>query len=152
MRTDSLIKRFEDKVMPEPNTGCHIWTAHVNNKGYGFFNYNGKIETAHRVAYRLYKGEIPKGLWVLHACDNSYCVNPNHLWLGTSQDNVDDMMKKKRNNQARGSKSGKAKLNEELVKEIRQSSLSVMNLSRKLGIPHQTISGIRLRQRWKHIQ
>lgn len=56
----------------------------------------GKTVRAHRASYKFYRGPIPDGLWVLHRCDVRCCINPDHLWLGTHQDNVDDMMAKGR--------------------------------------------------------
>lgn len=100
----SLLDRFEAKYIPEPNSGCWIWTgAPQRTRGrYGSFNYFGKPTPAHRVSWLLYRGEIPLGLYVLHRCDNGFCVNPDHLFLGTQQDNMDDMTKKGRWNSYAG--------------------------------------------------
>ena len=65
--------------------------------GYGRLRANGKKVLAHRLSWKEHRGEIPKGLLVLHKCDNSCCVNPWHLFLGTQQDNIDNMVKKGRN-------------------------------------------------------
>lgn len=93
----SLLARFQSKVMPEPNTGCWIWTACLNGNGYGSINVSkGRAALAHRVSYELHKGKIPKGLCALHTCDNTWCVNPDHLFLGTIQDNVKDRDHKNR--------------------------------------------------------
>lgn len=67
-----------------------------NNKGYGMVRVDGRLDTAHRVAYSITKGEIPEGLVVRHDCDNPPCFNPAHLFVGTHQDNVDDKEKKGR--------------------------------------------------------
>lgn len=78
---------------------CWIWTAFRLRAGYGLFKWYGKDTGAHRVSWELAHGAIPDGLWVLHNCpggDNPACVNPAHLWLGTQQDNTDDMVKKGR--------------------------------------------------------
>lgn len=75
---------------------CLEWTASRNQKGYGLLANTGKWQSAHRVAWAYAFGEIPLGLWVLHHCDNPSCVNPNHLFLGTNQDNVDDKISKGR--------------------------------------------------------
>lgn len=76
--------------------GCWNWTAAVRGAGYGAFLVNQKNYGAHRFSYLLTKGEIPKGLCVLHACDNRRCVNPAHLSLGTNKDNTADMISKGR--------------------------------------------------------
>ena len=88
------MKRFWDKV---DKTGeCWIWTAYTKTDGYGQFKFDGKMRGAHRMAWLLTNGEIPDGMLVCHTCDNPSCVNPNHLFLGTNQDNADDKMNKGR--------------------------------------------------------
>jgi hypothetical protein len=94
--------RFEAKFEPEPNSGCYLWLGPINNNGYGMFGYGRvfdhtySMKSSHRVAWELYIGPIPEGLQVLHKCDVRICVNPTHLFLGTSQDNHDDMWYKNR--------------------------------------------------------
>lgn len=76
---------------------CWPWTGSKNPKGYGLLGPQYKpYRRAHRYVWFLANGEIPKGLLVLHTCDNPSCVNPDHLWLGTAQDNTTDMMQKGR--------------------------------------------------------
>src|SRR4029077_20972173 len=85
--------RFWSKV--NKIDGCWLGTAAVAGKGdYGYFGFQGKIQRAHRVSWILTFGEIPDGLFVLHKCDTPLCVRPDHLFLGTQQDNVDDMARK----------------------------------------------------------
>lgn len=88
MRT--LLDRFESKYIPEPNSGCWLWEAAVVQNGYGTISVNKGMRRAHRVSYELYVGNIPDNLMVLHKCDVRCCVNPDHLFLGTHQDNMDD--------------------------------------------------------------
>lgn len=88
--------RFEAKIKQPNANGCMLWTAGRDTRGYGQFRLDGKQMGAHRVAWLLYRGEIPKGLHVLHKCDVTSCVNPDHLFLGTAQDNVSDMVAKGR--------------------------------------------------------
>lgn len=88
------MQRFWNKV--EKTDGCWLWTASKNRQGYGYFRFDGKMMKAHRMAWLLVHGEIPEGMLVCHTCDNPSCVNPEHLWLGTNQDNQNDMNAKGR--------------------------------------------------------
>jgi hypothetical protein len=94
-----LLPRFEEKYIPEPNSGCWIWTGWVNRAGYGYININGRHERdteAHRAAWLLFRGPIPEGMYVCHKCDIPSCVNPDHLFLGTQTDNMRDASAKGR--------------------------------------------------------
>lgn len=83
------------RVYINPETKCWEWTA--GRKGrYGLFSIDGHPHRTHRVSYETFKGPIPEGLMVCHACDNTLCVNPSHLWLGTQLDNMQDMISKGR--------------------------------------------------------
>jgi len=97
--------RFEEKYIPEPMSGCWLWTAYCNEDGYGRISFGRKMLLAHRVSWELHCGEIPAGIQVLHECDNPYCVNPSHLFLGTHKDNMADCTSKRRNNKPRGAAS-----------------------------------------------
>lgn len=90
--TLSEINRFESKIN-KTNT-CWLWTGGLT-EGYGRFRFNGFMLGAHRFSWRLYRGPIPKDLFVLHSCDVRSCVNPEHLFLGTHTDNVLDAIKKR---------------------------------------------------------
>jgi len=70
---------------------CHWWVGARFGRGYGAFCYKGDTLSAHRTAYELYHGEIPKGMTILHSCHNPLCVNPDHLRLGTQAENMADM-------------------------------------------------------------
>lgn len=93
---DDPLDRFFAKCSPEPNSGCWIWTSAVNSNGYGVTRYEGKMEAAHRVAWRLYRGEIPPKMFVCHTCDTPLCANPDHLFIGTVAENHRDMDRKGR--------------------------------------------------------
>lgn len=86
-------------TMPIPETGCHIWMASVCKLGYGRladFPVRGKTTLVHRAAYEHFVGPVPDGMKVCHRCDVPSCVNPDHLFLGTQKDNLQDMFRKRR--------------------------------------------------------
>ena len=88
-------RRFWDRVCI--GDACWEWHGGVRNaQGYGGFNWNGKKQMAHRVAWQLWVGPIPEGMSVLHRCDNRLCVRPDHLFLGTHLDNMRDAVAKQR--------------------------------------------------------
>jgi len=80
------------KFVKVVESGCHEWQSTLHWSGYGKFYYHGNQAQAHRVAYLLFVGAIPKGKLVLHKCDNRKCVNPDHLYLGNHQQNTADKM------------------------------------------------------------
>jgi hypothetical protein len=95
-----LVKSFDERIVPEPNTGCWLWTADLYNNGYGRFfthKFRGrKHSLAHRFSYLRFKGEFDESLMVMHKCDTRACVNPDHLTLGTALDNQHDKLRKGR--------------------------------------------------------
>ena len=110
--------RFWAKV--SKTDGCWLWRASVDRWGYGQIGSSGKPRTmlkAHRVSWEFAYGAIPDGLSVLHRCDTPACVRPEHLFLGTQQDNVADMNAKGRNRFQRQNPA--LKLSEEQVRAIR---------------------------------
>ena len=96
--SQSVVERFWSKVdLPGTPEGCWIWRAGRTRKGYGLFaDTHGHSEHAHRVAWRLEGNEIPKGGMVLHHCDNPSCVRPEHLFVGSAKDNIQDAISKGR--------------------------------------------------------
>jgi len=83
----SLLERFEEKYIPEPNSGCWLWTAAQLN-GYGAIKVDGRFRGAHRVGYELHKGPVPAGLVLDHLCRVPFCVNPDHLEPVTIGENI----------------------------------------------------------------
>lgn len=80
----------------EKTATCWLWKAQQTHNGYGRFWLKGKLQRAHRVSWQLHFGDIPLNQFVLHRCDTPQCVNPEHLFLGTQQDNVNDRERKGR--------------------------------------------------------
>lgn len=111
----------------QPN-GCWIWKRAKTSSGYGSV-WNGLTAVStHRLSYRLFRGD-PSGFHVLHRCDVKPCINPDHLWLGTDKDNIEDMYRKERNPYAKLSHSQKPKL----LKEVR-SGKTALEVSKILGV------------------
>lgn len=96
----SLLQRLLNKVIIDDATDCWEWQGATNNIGYGMIRDEQKMRTTHRVSYEEHnQAKIPDHLIVMHSCDNTVCVNPAHLSLGTRRDNMQDMLRKGRNNQ-----------------------------------------------------
>lgn len=104
----------------------------------------------------IFRGIIPDTLQVLHRCDNRACVNPDHLFLGTQKDNIRDMMAKGREGfkppRCLGSRHGSAKVTEDDVRAIRQSTLSTRELAGQYGLSWNVVRKIRIHQIWKHVE
>jgi hypothetical protein len=141
-------RRFWSKV--QITRGCWIWTAALFNGGYGAFQDEGRALGAHRVAWELAYGPIPKGLHVLHHCDNPSCVRLDHLFLGTDADNMTDRDRKGR--QARGLRHGSAKLTVKKVALIRKEyvpyRISYTVLAKKYGVHPETIGRVIRGENW----
>lgn len=155
-------ERFDASYMPEPMSGCWLWLGRERgSNGYGSIKVAGKHLQAHRYSYERFVGQIPNGLFVLHRCDNPACVNPNHLFIGTHQDNQDDKVKKgrqargvslgmaQRKNKKRGQDSPISKLTWDQVNEIRDSSEAVRVLAERFNVSTTTINNIIARRTWK---
>lgn len=116
----------------------------IQSKGYGSVGIKpGKTALSHRVAFEIYNGEIPKGMHVLHRCDNRRCVNPAHLFLGTNNDNVRDMVQKGR--QANGEKNGRSKLTYEqvdLIRKMHNTGYSSGKIAKVYGVCSSNIRNI----------
>lgn len=91
----SLREKLETYIIVTDN-GCWEWQGSRCKSGYGHVSYLGKIKRTHRIYYELLNGKIPDKLFVCHKCDNPPCLNPDHLFLGTNQDNMLDALKKGR--------------------------------------------------------
>ena len=130
-------------------SGCMEWTACRIKDGYGMMRVGPKMKLAHRVSYELSIAAIPDGLLVLHRCDNPPCINPDHLFIGTDQDNSNDKLNKGRSNF--GQKNGRNKLSPEQVLKIRKDTRIGSVLAIEYGVRERTIWAIRHRLIWKHL-
>lgn len=93
---EDALSRFESKYTPVTESGCWLWIGSVSSSGYGGFRYNKKMVSAHRASWMLHNGEISADMLVCHKCDTPLCVNPDHLFLGTQKDNMQDKLEKSR--------------------------------------------------------
>jgi len=136
-------KAFWSKVIIKDLLDCWKWIGSTTGKtGYGQMKWDGRLQVASRIAWQITHGVIPKGLFVLHKCDNPKCVNPNHLFLGTKQDNMDDMKYKGRSPNNAGEFNPSAKLKKLQVDEIRDRYAKgerQSELGKKYGVTRQTI-------------
>lgn len=134
---------------------CWLFTGGSKNGFHGSLYYHGEPWQAHRLAYTILCSAIPEGMNVLHHCDVGRCVNPTHLFLGTQQDNVTDMIDKGRSNFPQiGSKNGRARLTANDVKAIRRARTNgafLTELARQYNVTTSTIHKIVNRQLWSHI-
>ena len=147
-RRTELHKRFQGSYMKDPS-GCWLWSGSTHN-GYGMLGIRDATIRAHRASWELHKGSIPENMLVLHKCDTPPCVNPEHLFLGTHQDNVADKVSKFR--QTRGEDQPRSKLTEKQVLQIRIRYEALQReLAQEFGVKRLTIFRIIRRQRWKHV-
>lgn len=152
----SLIERFEAKIYYGLD-GCWYWIGALDTRGYGQFAINRKSKRAHRVSYLFYKSIHPREKSVCHTCDNPACVNPNHLFLGSHDENMKDMVKKGRSkvisDTHKGVKNVNAILTPETVRCIRKEypGLTHKKLGEKYGVHKETIAHLLRGNTWKHI-
>jgi len=139
---------IEKNSLPEPNSGCWIWTGVVDSHGYGRACFRGERIMAHRLSWRMINGILPRGVCVCHRCDNPICVNPDHLFIGSHGDNSRDMVRK--NRQAFGGKNGNAKLTAADVIAIRSDPRGARKLAKVFGVHRTTIHYVR-RKTWRLI-
>lgn len=158
-RRPPVEQRFWSLVeIGEPDQ-CWNWTGARQERGYGKYLFEGKVSKSSRVAWILTYGPVPDGLHVLHNCpegDNPRCCNPRHLWLGTHQHNMDDMVAKGRDNRGiPGEANHNAKLTNEQVRQARQRyanrSGTIKGMARELGVSKRTMQLIIQNRSWQHL-
>jgi hypothetical protein len=147
-----LPNHIDKWVSPEPNTGCWIWLGALGKDNYGIHSDHATQTTmgAHRRVYQILVGPIPKGQCALHRCDNPWCVNPEHIFLGTKGDNNRDRHSKRRS--AIGERHGMSKLTAEQVLQIRRARGLQKDTARQFGVSLMTVKAIKQRRLWKHLK
>lgn len=152
---ENLRAKFWDRCdRSAGDDGCWMWRLSKCPRGYGWFSSPllPGVKHAHRAAALLSGMNIPDGLSVCHRCDNTSCVNPSHLFIGTTGDNQRDKVSKSR--QARGETDGNSKLKEPDVREIRRlhaSGSSQAAIGRRYGVTKECVGYIVRRQTWRHV-
>ena len=146
----------KDVILEKQENGCVKCISHCTDKdGYVRIRYNGKHERLYRVLYERKFDKIPKGKVLRHLCNNAWCVNVEHLKVGTYKENSQDMIncgrssKGKQNKKLRGIKNGSNKLTEEQVKKIYLSNLKQSELAREYGVSKTNIKYIKEKKQWK---
>ena len=166
----SSASSLRERIASLQAEGCWLWDGKPNHNGYGTVHLRSGTRAhylAHRVAYTIYKGEIPDGLLVCHRCDVRLCVNPEHLFLGSHLDNTRDALAKGRlargvNHglaktpaaRVRGTRHGCAVLTESDVRAIRLASSNgerIVRLSEQYGVSPRQIRNIINGTRWAHL-
>lgn len=141
----------------EKTDGCWTWLGRKYPSGYGRF----RAKYAHRLAYELARGPIPDGLCVCHTCDNPPCVNPDHLWLGTHQDNMRDRNIKGRTAKQSGRTNARKRnasklLTDQQILEIRRryipGQVTQIELAKEYGISKRFLWDIVTRRRWAWLE
>ena len=137
------------RSLPRNEKGCWIWQGAASGSGYGNLSVGKKQWTPHRLAFYLFNGHLTPGLCVCHTCDNRLCVNPSHLWEGTSAQNTADRHRKGRT--ASGERNGHALISQEIADEIRAlyGRFNQYELAAMFGISQPTVSQIMRGLTWK---
>lgn len=154
---------LEARSVPVPESGCWLWIGCAMKTGwpYGQCQVNKVRWQAHRLAYATFIGEIPDGMLVCHKCDVPLCVNPDHLFLGTQADNMQDMTRKGRNGShtkperhPRGARVNTAKVDEATVRHIRRMKgrMLLRELSEATGLCVSAVQAIQSGKNWGHVE
>jgi len=150
-----FFERYGDKIEYGAPSGCWLGTGTVTVRGYGQISVGGKNRRAHRAAFEAENGPIPAGLMVRHKCDTPPCVNPDHLLVGTNDDNVRDREERGRTPWGRDCRW--TKISAETVRTVRETyvpnhpEFSGAALARRFGVSFQLISAIINRKVWRRL-
>lgn len=155
---EQRLARFWAQV--QKTEGCWLWVGWVMSSGYGETCQANKRILAHRLSWKIANGEIPKGQLVLHKCDTPLCMRPSHLFLGTDADNTADKRAKDRH--ARGERSNRNKLTDDIVRQIkaeywfqqtgRIKRSNAAELAARYGVGTGTIVAAVNGRAWTHVK
>lgn len=157
-----LMDRFQSKIKKDP-CGCWIWTGFIGTTGYGEMFVDGKKVRAHRIAYELFNGPIvnlvhtdARGTCVMHSCDTCACVNPEHLTLGTHQDNMRDKKQKGRvvSHPLLGARHQNSKLKADdiyLIRSLNYVGAGLQQIAEVFGVSRGTVHKVLNGVTWSHI-
>jgi DNA-binding transcriptional regulator YiaG len=146
--TQKQLEAFWKRVDKREPDECWPWLGKKTFNGYGrYLIAKLRVQRAHRVSWLIHHGSLPDRLHVCHRCDNRACVNPAHLFLATNAENHADKARKERT----AGNYGKTKLTAELVRQIRESSLSHSEWAQRLGMHPTSVRNARIGRNWKHI-
>lgn len=144
--------------IPDDKDDCWVWLGAKRGKsGYGNFKIVSNVTvSAHRLSYAMVNGKTPGDLMVCHRCDNPGCINPGHLFLGTHDDNMADMVAKGRSHspESVGAKNPYAKLTEDQARQVIEmlaSGMTNKSIAAEFGVTHAAISRIRMGKSWTHL-
>ena len=154
IKSEDQAARFRSNIVVAGE--CWEWTGSKARWGYGMFavrispGVHASVR-AHRLSWAFANGRHPGDMCICHRCDNTKCVRPDHLFIGTQSENHKDMQRKRRN--ARGSSCGSAVLNEQTAKEALDAlkEHGPRHVARMFGVDHSTIISLRDGKTWKHV-
>lgn len=150
--SDSVLDRFLHKIGFDLESGCWPWLASLDHSRYGRFGVGGQNVSASRLMHFMCTGDSNPNLRVCHTCDNPSCVNPDHLFLGTQLENIQDCKRKGRIYDRSGEKNPKAKLDRRHAEAIRilysETGRTQKEIARLFGVKSTTVAFITQGRTW----
>ena len=153
---ERFVRLFKNARVVKEKNGCWRWDMAIDSSGYGLMSTRNRGERrnrtarAHRIAYLSHNGNLPTEGVICHSCDNRACVNPKHLFWGTHEDNMQDMLEKGRRTM-RGKFRRLTDEAREYARTLLTESLSISEIARRVGCARGTIRNIRDGKTWKHV-